>query len=384
MEFSLTEDQKMLKTMLRDFATKELEPVAAQVDETNEFPAEQVKKMAELGLFGLTIPEEYGGSGKGKLDFCIAVEELSRASASISAYFRVSLSLGIVPVIMFGNEAQKKKYLTAHACGEKLACFGLTEAGAGSDPASMETTATRVPGGYRLNGVKMFISIGEQAEICVIFATLDKALRHRGVTAFIVDKGTPGFSVGKHENKLGFHGLSSTELILEDCFVPEENLLGKEGKGFQIALEALNLSRVTVGAEAVGIAQAAFDAALSYAQERHQFGKPLSSFQAIQWMLADMATQIEAARLLTYFAAYRLDEGLSYIKEAAMAKLFASEMSSFVTNKAIQIHGGYGYVKDYPLERFFRDAKLTEIYEGTSEMQRMTIARNLNQEVTGK
>jgi len=384
MEFSLTEDQKMLKTMLRDFATKELEPVAAQVDETSEFPAEQVKKMAELGLFGLTIPEEYGGSGKGKFDFCMAVEELSRASASICAYFRISLSLGIVPVIMFGNEEQKKKYLTAHASGEKMACFGLTEAGAGSDPAAMETTATRVAGGYRLNGTKIFISIGEQAEICVVFATLDKTLRHRGISAFIVDKGTPGFSVGKHENKLGFHGLSSTELVFEDCFVPEENRLGQEGQGFQIALEALNLSRVTVGAEAVGIAQAAFDAALSYAQERHQFGKPLASFQAIQWMLADMATQIEAARLLTYFAAFRYDEGLSYIKEAAMAKLFASEMSSFVTNKAIQIHGGYGYVRDYPLERFLRDAKLTEIYEGTSEMQRMTIARYLLQEGAGK
>ena len=380
MEFSLTEDQKMLSTMLRDFATKELEPVAAQIDESSEFPVEQVKKMADLGLFGLTIPEEYGGSGKGKLDFCIAVEELARASAAIASYFRISLSLGIVPVIMYGNEEQKQKYLTAHASGEKMACFGLTEAGAGSDPAAMETTAAKADGGYVLNGTKMFISIGAEAEICVLFATVDKSLRHRGVTAFIVDKGTPGFSVGKHENKLGFRGLSATELVFEDCFVSEENRLGEEGKGFRIALEALDLSRVTVGAEAVGISQAALDAALSYAKERQQFGQPIANFQAIQWMLADMATQIEAARLLTYSAAWRLDNGLSFIKEAAMAKVYASEVSSFVTNKAIQIHGGYGYTKDYPLERFLRDAKLTEIYEGTSEMQRMTIARNLIRE----
>ena len=380
MDFSLTEDQKMLKTMLRDFATKELEPIAAQIDETAEYPAEAVKKIADLGLFGLTIPEEYGGSGKGKVEFCIAVEELSRASAAAASYFRISLSLGIVPVIMYGTEGQKQKYLTAHATGEKMACFGLTEAGAGSDPASMETTATRKNGGYVINGNKLFISIGAQAETIVVFATIDKSLRHRGVTAFIVEKDNPGFSVGKHENKLGFRGLSATELIFQDCFVPEENRLGNEEQGFRIALEALNVSRVTVGAEALGIAQAAFEAALSYAKERQQFGQPIANFQAIQWMLADMATQIEAARLLNYYAASLCDQGLPFIKESAMAKLYASEMSSFVTNKALQIYGGYGYTKDYPLERYLRDAKLTEIYEGTSEMQRMTIARHLIRE----
>jgi len=377
MDFTLTEDQKMLKTMLRDFATRELEPVAARIDEMGEYPAEEVRKIVDLGLMGLTIPEKYGGSGKGKVEFCIGVEELSRASASAAAYFRVSLSLGIVPVILYGTEAQKQKYLPPHASGEKMACFALTEAGAGSDPASMETTATRRNGGYVINGNKLFISIAAQAEIIVVFATVDKSLRHRGVTAFIVDKGTAGFSVGKHEDKLGFRGLVSSELIFEDCFVPDENRLGEEGQGFRIALDALDVSRVTVGAEAVGISQAAFEASLNYAKERQQFGQPIANFQAIQWMLADMATQIDAARLLTYRAAYLLDQGLPFIKEAAMAKLFASEVSSFVTNKAIQIHGGYGYTKDYPLERYLRDAKLTEIYEGTSEMQRMTIARSL-------
>ncbi|MFA4835501.1 MAG: acyl-CoA dehydrogenase family protein [Dehalococcoidia bacterium] len=377
MNFELTEEQKMLQTMVRGFANKELAPVAAKVDETGEFPAEQVKKIAELGLMGLTIPEEYGGGGKGVTEFCIAIEEMARVSAAIDGYFRVSLSLGIVPIRMYGNEAQKRKYLPAHASGEKMACFGLTEASAGSDPASMQTTATRCKGGYLLNGNKLFISIGAEAEIIVVFATIDKSLKGKGITAFIVDKGTHGFSVGKLEHKMGFRGLSAAELIFQDCFVTEENRLGEEGRGLRIALEVLDESRVTVGAEATGIAQGAFDAALSYAKERKQFGQAIANFQAIQWMLVDMATKIEAARLLTYQAAYREDHGLSYIKEAAMAKVFASEMSGVVTSKAMQIHGGYGYTKDYPIERFFRDAKLTEIYEGTSEIQRMTIARHL-------
>ena len=377
MDFSLTEDQKMLKTMLRDFAKKELEPVAAQIDETEEFPAEQVRKIADLGLMGLTIPEEYGGSGKGMIEFCIAVEELAQACAAAAAIFRVSLSLAISPIRLYGTDEQKRRFLVPHAKGEKLACFALTEAGAGSDPASLETTAVRQGDGYLLNGNKLFTTLGAEADIAVVFATIDKSLRHRGITAFIVEKGTPGFSVGKHERKLGLHGVSATELIFENCRVPEENRLGEESQGFRVALDALDESRVTVGAEAVGIAQAAFNAALNYAKERQQFGQPIANFQAIQWMLADMATQIEAARLLTYQAAYLQDQGLPFIKEAAMAKLFASEVSSFVTNKAIQIHGGYGYTKDYPLERYLRDAKVTEIYEGTSEMMRMTIARQL-------
>ncbi|MBI4187331.1 MAG: acyl-CoA dehydrogenase [Chloroflexi bacterium] len=377
MDFSFTEEQKMLKTMLRDFAVKELEPAAAGIDERDEFPAAQVRKIADLGLMGLTIPEKYGGSGKGMVEFCLAIEELSRASAAVAGYFRVSLSLAIPPIRMFGTPEQKRRYLIPHAKGEKLACFALTEAGAGSDPAALQTTATRKDGGYVLNGTKLFISVGAEADIAVVFATIDKSLRYRGITAFVVDKGTPGFSVGKLERKMGFHGLSAAELIFEDCFVPGENLLGEEGQGFKIALEALNESRVTVAAEAVGISQAAFDAAVSYAQQRQQFGQRIANFQAIQWMLADMATHIEAARLLTYQAAHLHDQGQPYIKESAMAKLFASEASSLVTNKAIQIHGGYGYIADYPLERYLRDAKLTEIYEGTSEMMRMTIARAL-------
>jgi len=380
MMFELSEEQRMLQTMLSDFATREIAPAAARVDAAEVFPAREVKKMARLGLMGLTIPREYGGSGKGLVEFCLAVEELSRVSAAVSAYFRVSLSLGIVPIKMHGTEAQKQKYLPPHARGEKLACFALTEATAGSDPAGMETTATRAAGGYVINGNKLFTSIGAETEIIVVFTTTDRSLRHKGITAFIVDRDNPGLSTGKHENKLGFRGLTSAELVFQNCFVLEESRLGEEGHGLKIALEALDESRVTVGAEAVGIAQAAFDAALSYAKERQQFGQPIGGFQAIQGMLADMATQIEAARLLTYQAAARKDRGLPYIKEAAMAKVFASEVAAFVTSKAIQIHGGYGYIKDYPLERYFRDAKLTEIYEGTSEMQRLTIARRLLRE----
>jgi alkylation response protein AidB-like acyl-CoA dehydrogenase len=377
LDFSLNEEQKMLRTMVRDFAAREVEPAAARIDDTEVVPDGLVSQMAELGLFGLTIPEEYGGSGKGKTEFCIAIEELCRASAAVAAIFRISLSLAIHPVIAFGSIEHKKKYLPAHADGQRLACFGLTEAGAGSDPAAIQTTARRRDDGYVLNGNKLFISLGAEADIAVVFATVDKEKGHRGVTAFIVEKGTAGFSVGKHERKMGLHGISAVELIFEDCFVPTENRLGEEGAGFKIAMDALNASRTTVAAEAVGISQAAYDASLKYARERQQFGRPIAKFQAIQWMLADMATQIEAARLMTYWAASIEDEGKPYIKEAAMAKLFASEVSRMVTNNALQIHGGYGYTKDYPVERYLRDARLTEIYEGTSEIMRLTIAKNL-------
>ncbi|MES0328735.1 MAG: acyl-CoA dehydrogenase family protein [Dehalococcoidales bacterium] len=377
MDFSLNEEQKMLRTMVRDFAAREVEPAAARIDDTEVVPDGLVSQMAELGLFGLTIPEEYGGSGKGKTEFCIAIEELCRASAAVAAIFRISLSLAIHPVIAFGSIEQKKKYLPAHADGQRLACFGLTEAGAGSDPAAIQTTARHRDDGYVLNGNKLFISLGAEAGIAVVFATVDKEKGHRGVTAFIVEKGTAGFSVGKHERKMGLHGISAVELIFEDCFVPTENRLGEEGAGFKIAMDALNASRTTVAAEAVGISQAAYDASLKYARERQQFGRPIAKFQAIQWMLADMATQIEAARLMTYWAASIEDEGKPFIKEAAMAKLFASEVSRMVTNNALQIHGGYGYTKDYPVERYLRDARLTEIYEGTSEIMRLTIAKNL-------
>jgi alkylation response protein AidB-like acyl-CoA dehydrogenase len=380
MDFSLTEEQKMLQSTFRDFAEKEIAPVASDIDKKEEFPAAEIKKMAKLGLFGLTIPVKYGGSGKGLVDLCLAIEELAHASAAVDNYLRVSLSLAIVPIMQFGTDAQKKKYLPDHASGEKMACFSLTEAGAGSDPSSMETTATRKKDGYIINGNKLFTSIGEHADIVTVFATVDKSLKGRGITAFVMDKNTPGLSVGKREDKMGMRGFITTELIFEDCYVPTENRLGEEGQGLRIALSALDISRVTVGAEAIGISRAAYDAALKYAKERQQFGQPISNFQAVQWMLADMATKIDAARLLTLRSAHLHDTGKSFVKEAAMAKVYASEVSGFVTSKALQIHGGYGYTKDYPLERYFRDARITEIYEGTSEIMRMVIARSILKE----
>jgi len=377
MDFDLTEEQKMLQAAVRDFAEQELAPAAARIDETGEFPAAELKKIAGLGLFGLTIPEQYGGSGRGMTELCLVVEELARASAAVDDYLRVSLGLAIFPLIDFGTEAQKKKYLPPHASGEKMACFALTEAGAGSDPAGMQATATRRGDGYVINGNKLFISIGDRAGIVVVFASTDRSLRQRGITAFVVDKDTPGLVVGKAEKKMGLHGLNSVELIFQDCFVPLEGRIGEEGQGLRIALDALDVSRVTVGAEAVGISRAAYEAALKYARERQQFGQPIADFQAIQWMLADMATQIDAARLLTYRAAFLADRARPFVKEAAMAKVYAAEAAGFVTAKALQIHGGYGYTKDYPVERYFRDAKITQIYEGTSEIMRLTIARSL-------
>ncbi len=380
MDFSLTEEQKMLKTMVQDFATKELEPIAAEIDEESRFPAESVKKMAELGLTGIGLPEEYGGSGSGATALCLVTEEISRVCAATSTILLASTGLVGEPIAEYGNEEQKKRFVTPIATGEKLASFALTEAGAGSDPAALEVTATRHNDGYLLNGTKTFITNGAEAGIILVFATVDKSLRHKGIAAFVVEKDAPGFSVGKHEHKLGIRASSTVELVFEDCFVPEENRLGNEGDGFKIGLRAIDASRVVVAAQALGIAQGAFDKALAYAKERQQFGQPIINFQAIQWMLADMATQIDAARLLTYRAAYLQDNGSPFVKEASMAKVFAAEAASFVTNKAIQIYGGYGYVKDYPLERYLRDAKITEIYEGTSEMQRMTIARQLIRE----
>ena len=377
MDFSLTEDQKMLKTMVRDFAEKELEPIAAQIDEEASFPAESITKAAKIGLTGTGFPEEYGGSGGGAIEQAIIFEEIARVCASTSVILIVTNGLACHPIYTFGSEEQKQRFLTPLTKGEKLGAFGLTEASAGSDVAAMQTTATRQNGGYILNGSKIFITNGSEADILVVFATVDKSLGYRGVTSFIVEKDNPGFSVGKHERKLGIRASSTAELIFENCFVPEENRLGEEGKGFRIALGTIDASRIGIAAQAVGIAQGAFEKSLAYAKERQQFGQPIGDFQAIQWMLSDMATQIDASRLLTYRAAYLKDNGLPFIKEASMAKVFAAETAMFVTNKAIQIHGGYGYIKDYPLERYFRDAKITEIYEGTSEMQRMTIARQL-------
>ncbi len=377
MDFYLSEEQKMFQAMVRDFANNVVKPEANKIDEEGKFPAEIFKKAAELGIFGITIDEKYGGSGGDYLSMTICCEELSRGLAAMGTIFLADLSLACYPIYKFGTEEQKKKFVTPVAKGEKLCCFALTEPGAGSDAAAVQTTAAREGDNIVLNGNKIFITNGDEASIAVVFATEDKSKGHKGISAFIVEKGTPGYSVGKLEHKMGIHGSSTAELVFENCKIPRSNQLGETGKGLRYALESIDSSRVTVAAQALGIAQAAFDDALSYAQTRVQFGKPLCQHQAIQWMLADMATQIDAARMMVYRAAWLKDKGVHFMKEAAMAKLFAGEVSSLVTNKALQIHGGYGYCRDYPMERYLRDAKITEIYEGTSEMQRMTIAKAL-------
>jgi butyryl-CoA dehydrogenase len=377
MDFALTEDQQIFQRMVREFATNELQPVAAQVDDEEKFPAENVRKMAELGLMGVSIAEEYGGSGGDSLHLVIATEEIARACASTSTIYLASLSLACYPIYLFGTEEQKRRFVVPLAKGQKLACFALTEPGAGSDAAAIKTAATLRNDHYVLDGTKTFITNGAEADTVVVFATVNKSLRHKGIISLIVDKGTPGFSVGKKERKLGVRGSSTAELIFESCQVPVENRLGDEGSGFKVAMGAIDASRINVAAQAVGIARAGLEASLAYARDRQQFGQAISGFQAIQWMLADMATHVDAARLLAYRAAFLKNQGLPYLKEAAMAKLFAAEVAMNVTTKAVQIHGGYGYIKDYPVERYFRDAKIMEIYEGTSEMQRMTIARQL-------
>jgi len=377
MDFTLTEDQQIFQRMVREFATNELEPVAKQVDEEERFPVESIRKMAQLGLMGVTIPEEYGGSGGDSTHLVIAVEEIARACGGTSAVYLAALSLACYPIYKFGTEEQRRRFVVPLTRGEKLACFALTEPGAGSDAGALSTTAVRKADKYVIDGTKIFITNGAEADIAVVFATTGKSLRHKGIVALVVEKGTPGFSVGKKEKKLGIKASSTAELVFEGCGVSVENRLGNEGDGFKVAMGAIDSSRISVAAQAVGIARAALEASVSYTQNRQQFGQAISSFQGIQWMLADMATAIDAARLLTYRAAYLKNQGLPYVKEAAMAKLFASETAMKVTTQAVQLHGGYGYIRDYPVERYFRDAKITEIYEGTSEMQRMTIARQL-------
>jgi butyryl-CoA dehydrogenase len=376
MDFNLTEEQTMLKEMCRDFAEKELKPKAEHYDKTHEFPWEHVNKLKEMGIFGVVYPEEYNGSGMDYLSYAIAVEELSRGCASTGVIVSAHNSLCLSPIYYFGTDEQKKKYLTKLTTGEWLGCFGITEPEAGSDAAGTKTTAVLKDGKWLLNGTKNFITNGGVADVSVLTAITDKEKGHRGLSFFIIEKGTPGFSVGKSEDKLGICASSTTELIFEDCLIPEENLLGNLGDGFKISMHTLDGGRVGIAAQALGIAQAALDAAAAYALERKQFGQSLSKFQAIQWMLADMATEIEAARLLVYQAANYMQTGerQRYSKYAAMAKLYASEMSHRVTHKAIQIFGGYGYTKDYPVERYYRDSRITEIYEGTSEIQRLVIS----------
>ena len=376
MDFEFGEEHKMFQAMVRDFCATEIEPHAAEWDEAEEFPYDVIKKMAQAGLCGVHFPEEYGGSGD-EITFTIANEEISRACAGIGVAYLVSLGLAMYPVVMHGSEEQKRHYISRVIDGTIVA-FALTEAMAGSDVAGLETKYVRDGDSYILNGQKIFISNGAEAEFVTTFATKDRSLGYRGISAFVVDKDTKGFSVGKLERKMGLHPASVAELIFDDCRIPAGNMLGEEGKGFRIALEGIDASRVSIAAQALGIAQAAYDAAVAYSKERRQFGAELARLQAIQWMIADMATDIDAARLLTYRAAWLTHKHKhAPPKEAAMAKVFASEAAHRVCHKAVQIFGGYGYTRDFAVERYYRDQRITEIYEGTSEMQRWTIARQV-------
>ena len=379
MDFKLTEEQELVRDTCRQFAENELKPFAAEFDRDHSFPEEQVKKLGELGMMGVVYPDEYNGAGMDYISYAIAVEELSRACASTGVIVSAHNSLCLSPIYYFGTEEQKKKYLTRLTTGEWIGCFGITEPSAGSDAAGTQTTAELKNGKWVLNGTKNFITNGGQAQVAVVIAVTEKGIGHKGLTFFIVEKGTPGFSIGKAEDKLGIRASSTTELIFDDCEIPEENILGELGQGFKIAMHTLDGGRVGIAAQALGIAQAALDEAAPYANERKQFGKPLSGNQAIQWMLADMATEIEASRLLVYKAAQLMGTGerQRYSRYAAMAKLFASETSHRATHKAIQIFGGYGYTADYPVERLYRDSRITEIYEGTSEVMRMVISNGV-------
>ncbi|MGB2782532.1 MAG: acyl-CoA dehydrogenase [Atribacterota bacterium] len=380
MHYFLNEEQEMIRDLVKQIAQEKVTPVAAELDEKGEFPWELMKLFAESDLFALFVPEEYGGLGKGVLDLCIVVEELSKACAGVSVSYAAS-ALGAYPIILFGSEEQKKKYLPQIASGKKLTAFALTESEAGSDAGSIRTTAIRDGDDYILNGNKQWITNGGEAEIYTIIAMTDKKKGNRGASAFIVEKDTPGFSFGKKEDKMGIRCSATRELIFKDCRISKENLIGKEGMGFLAAMKTLDKSRPGVAAQAVGIAQGALDDAVKYARERIQFGKPISSFQGIQFMLADMATQIEAARALLYAGARYVDSGAKDIsKISSMTKLFASDVAMKVTTDAVQIFGGYGYMKDYPVEKRMRDAKITQIYEGTNQIQREVIALQLIKE----
>jgi butyryl-CoA dehydrogenase len=381
MDFSLTDEHKMIQEMARSFAQKEVAPVAAELDQKGQFPSRHLPKMAELGLMGMMVPVEWGGAGLDTVAYVLALEEIAVACASTAVTMSVNNSLYCGPITKYGSDVQKEKYLTPFAQGQKLGAYALSEPGTGSDAANQQTTAVRRGDKYILNGRKNFITNGPNADAMVLYAMTDKEKRHKGISCFLVEKTFPGFSIGKIEKKLGICASSTSEVVLENCEVPVGNLLGKEGEGFTIAMATLDGGRIGIGTQAIGIARAAFEAALKYATDREAFGKKIYEFGAIQNYLADMGTQIDAARLLVHRAAWTKDQGLSFGKQAAMAKLFASEVAMWVTTKAIQVHGGYGYVKDYPVERYFRDAKITEIYEGTSEIQRLVIARHLVKEL---
>jgi butyryl-CoA dehydrogenase len=368
------ESKKMLLEQVRAFAQAEVATKAKESDETGNFPTAIVKQLGEMGLMGMMVPEEYGGAGMDAVSYVMCMEEIAAACASTAVIMSVNNSLVCGPLKEFGTEEQKKTFLTPLARGEKLGCFALSEPGAGSDPAGLKVTATKVDGGYKLNGTKNWITNGKEADFALVFATTDKTLRQKGICAFVVDCKTKGFTVAKLEDKLGICASSTAQLFFDDVFVPEANLLGKAGEGFKIALHTLDGGRIGIAAQALGIARSSLDASKKFASEREQFGAPIAKLQAIQFFIADMATRLQGARLLTWNAARIKDTGAKYTKEAAMAKLAASEAEMWIANKGIQVHGGYGYTKEYVVERNYRDAKITEIYEGTSEIQRIVIA----------
>ena len=385
MNYFLTEDQKMIKDLAAQIAREKIAPIASELDETQEFPWEVVKTLAQSDLFRVFVPSEYEGLGGGMFEMCLVVEELSRACSGIALAYAAS-GLGTIPIILYGSEEQKKKYLPRLAAGEILAAFALTEPGAGSDAAGIKTTAKPDGDSYVINGTKQWITNGGEASIYTVIALTDPARGVRGSSAILVDKDHPGFTFGKKENKMGIRASATRELVFQDCRVPKTNILAKEGMGFLVAMKTLDQSRHGVASQALGIAQGAMDKAVEYSRERHQFGKPISSFQGIQFMLADMATQVEAARALTYAAARSIDSGEKDVSRmSAMAKVFASDTAMRVTTDAVQVLGGYGYMKEYPVEKMMRDAKITQIYEGTNQIQREVIALGLIKEsVRGK
>jgi len=377
MVFELTDEQKLIQETARDFAQKRLKPVALELDEKEEVTPEVMKELGELGYFGIVIPEKYGGSDLDMLSYILILEEIAKVSAGVMITVSVHNSLFCRALVKYANEEQKQKYLPKMATGEWIGAYALTEPYSGTDAGGLRTKAVKKDNGYVLNGEKLFVTNAGLANVFVVFASINPELKAKGISCFIVEKSFKGLSVGAKEKKLGIRSSDTRAISLADCHVPQENLLGTPGEGFKMALEILDSGRIGVAAQALGIAEAAFEESLKYAQERKQFDQPISSFQAIQFKLADMATRIEAARHLVYNAASLKGDNHDFVKHASMAKLFASEMANFVTNEAVQIHGGYGYMKEYPVERYFRDARITEIYEGTSEAQRITIFREL-------
>lgn len=380
MDYLFTEEQKMIRDLCRQIAKEKIAPIAAEYDRSEKFPHEAIKVIADSDLFAIFVPAEYGGTGGGVMDLCIATEELSRACGGIAVCYAAS-ALGTFPIVLFGNDQQKRKYLPDLARGKTIAAFGITEPDAGSDASAIKTTAEKKGDYYILNGTKHFITNGSEAGVYTIIAMSDRGKGARGASAFIVEKGTPGFTFGKKEDKLGIRASITSELIFSDCKIPKENLIAKEGMGFIVTMKTFDMSRPGVAAQALGIAQGALDTAVKYARERRQFGKSIASFQGIQWMLADMATKVEASRSLIYSCAKMIDSGNTNVaKESAMAKLFASDTAMQVSTDAVQILGGYGYMRDYPAEKYMRDAKITQIYEGTNQIQRNIIALQLIRE----